>query len=311
MKDYPTNLLDFEKNFNTEQKCREYFQALRWPDGFKCPKCGNNKAWVTKRDLYHCENCGIQTSLFAGTIFQDTKKPLQLWFYAIWHITNQKYGANALGLQRTLGLGSYHTAWTWLHKLRRAMVRPGRDRLAGIIEVDETFIGGRKTGKRGRGASGKEIVIIAAQKDGRKIGRIRLQLIPDASAKSLENAVQANIEPGSIVHTDGWQGYNGIKNLGYTHGIIRDEADMGDNLLPKAHLVASLLKRWLLGTYQGAVSPIHLEYYLDEYTFRFNRRTSGSRGKLFYRLLQQAAAIDHTFSKNIYKRTSRTAAIYD
>jgi transposase-like protein/predicted RNA-binding Zn-ribbon protein involved in translation (DUF1610 family) len=311
MKDYPTNLLDFDKNFDTEQKCREYFQALRWPDGFHCPKCGNNKAWVTNRDLYHCENCGMQTSLLAGTIFQDTKKPLKLWFHAIWHITNQKYGANALGLQRILGLGSYHTAWTWLHKLRRAMVRPGRDRLAGIIEVDETFIGGKKTGKRGRGASGKEIVLIAAQKDGRKIGRIRLQLIPDASAKSLGNAIEANMEPGSIIQTDGWQGYNGIKNLGYTHEIIRDEACLGDNLLPKAHLVASLLKRWLLGTYQGAVSPLHLEYYLDEYTFRFNRRTSGSRGKLFYRLMQQSAVIDHTFSKDIYNRKSRIAAIYD
>ena len=311
MEDYPTNLLEFEKRFATEQACRQYFQKLRWPDGFQCPNCGNKKAWLTKRDLYHCENCGVQTSLLAGTIFQDTKKPLQLWFHAIWHITNQKYGANALGLQRILGLGSYHTAWTWLHKLRRAMVRPGRDRLEGIIEVDETFIGGKRTGKRGRGASGKELVVIAAQKDGRKIGRIRLQRVPDASAESLENAVQKNIEPGSIVQTDGWQGYNGIDKLGYTHEVIREEAELGDNLLPKAHLVASLLKRWLLGTYQGAVRPIHLEYYLDEYTFRFNRRTSVSRGKLFYRLVQQAAAIDHIFSKDIYRRESDINEIYD
>ncbi len=311
MEDYPTNLLDFEKRFATEQACRQYFKELRWPDGFRCPNCGNQKAWLTKRDLYHCEDCDAQTSLFAGTIFQGTKKPLQLWFRAMWHITNQKYGANALGLQRMLGLGSYHTAWTWLHKLRRAMVRPGRDRIKGIIEVDETFIGGKRPGKRGRGASGKELVVIAAQKDGRKIGRIRLQHVPDASAGSLENAVNKNIEPGSIVQTDAWQGYNGIGKLGYTREVIREGAEVGENLLPKAHLVASLLKRWLLGTYQGAVRPLHLEYYLDEYTFRFNRRTSGSRGKLFYRLVQQAAVIDHVFSKDIYKRGPDTNTIYD
>ena len=215
--------------------------------------------------------------------------PLQQWFNAIWHITNQKYGANALGLQRLLGFGSYRTSWACLHKLRRAMVRPGRDRLRGVVEVDETFIGGEKPGKRGRGATGKELVMIAAQEDGAKLGRIRLQRIPDASRTSLKAAIQSNIEPGSIIQTDGWQGYNGIEKLGYRHEIIRAESDVGGNLLPKVHLVASLLKRWLLGTYQGAVHPVHLDYYLDEYTFRFNRRTSRFRGKLFYRLLQQAA----------------------
>lgn len=253
----------------------------------------------------------MQTSLFAGTIFQDTKKPLQLWFNAIWHITNQKYGANALGLQRILGLGSYRTAWTWLHKLRRAMIRPGRDRLMGIIEVDETFIGGKRSAKRGRGAEGKELVVIAAQKDGQKLGRIRLQRIPDASGNSLEDAVKNHIEPGSIVQTDGWQGYNGIGKLGYTHEVIREEAEVGDNLLPKAHLVASLLKRWLMGTYQGAVRPIHLDYYLDEYTFRFNRRTSRSRGKLFYRLVQQVAAVSPITIKELQGRRSGSAAFYD
>ena len=224
---------------------------------------------------------------------------MRLWFRAIWHVTSQKYGANALGLQRVLGLGSYHTAWTWLHKLRRVMVRPGRDCLPGIIEVDESYIGGEKPGKRGRGATEKELVIIAAQKDGRRIGRIRLQRVADASAASLENAVKASVEPGSIVHTDAWVGYSGLSELGYTHDIVRQGADVGENLLPKVHLIASLLKRWLLGTYQGAVRPSHLDYYLDEYTFRFNRRTSRSRGKLFYRLVQQAAVVDPVPVKNI------------
>ena len=144
MEDYPINLLEFERRFSTEDACRQYFFKLRWTEGFRCPSCGCQKAWLTERNLYHCGHCGTQTSLLSGTIFQDTKKPLQQWFNAIWHITSQKYGANALGLQRILGFGSYWTSWACLHKLRRAMVRPGRDRLSGIVEVDETFIGGEK-----------------------------------------------------------------------------------------------------------------------------------------------------------------------
>jgi len=215
----------------------------------------------------------------------------------MWYVTNQKYGVSALGLQRALGLGSYHTAWTWIHKLRRAMVRPGRDQLSGIVEVDETYIGGGKPGKRGRGAAGKALVVIAAQLDDTRIGRIRLKRVPDASGKSLEEAVKDAVIPGSIVCTDGWNGYNGLEFIGYAHEIIRDEADVGENLLPKCNIVASLLKRWLLGTHQGAVRISHLDYYLDEFTFRFNRRTSRSRGKLFFRLVQQAVAIDPIHKK--------------
>ena len=193
----------------------------------------------------------------------------------MWYVTNQKQGVNALGLQRLLGLGSYRTAWTWLHKLRRAMVRPGRDCLPGTVEVDETFIGGPRPGKRGRGAEGKVLVLVAAQEDGKRIGRIRLRQITDASGHTLEAAIAGMIEPGSRVRTDAWRGYNGLEARGYSHQVIRQEATLGDNLLPLANRVASLLKRWLLGTHQGAVRPSHLDYYLDEFTFRFNRRTSG------------------------------------
>lgn len=206
----------------------------------------------------------------------------------MWYVTNQKFGVSALGLQRVLGLGSYHTAWNWLHKLRRAMVRPGRDRLAGTIEVDEIFLGGERSGKRGRGAEGKALVLIAAQAAERSIGRIRLKRVMDASGESLEPAVWEMVEPGSEVHTDGWRGYNGLAELGYAHKVIRKNPTLGDNLLPLANRVAALLQRWLLGTHQGAVAHSHLEYYLDEYTFRFNRRTSKSRGLLFYRLINQA-----------------------
>lgn len=196
-----------------------------------------------------------------------------------------------MGLQRVLGLGSYQTAWIWLHKLRRAMVRPDRERLTGIVEVDETYVGGEKHGKRGRGARGKALVVIAAQQDGNRIGRIRLVHVPDASGASLGDAIMGTVAPGSNVQTDDWKGYNGIDELGYCRKIVRHNSEVGENLLPNCHLIASLLKRWILGTHQGAVSAKHLGYYLDEFTFRFNRRTSQSRGKLFYRLVQQAVHI--------------------
>jgi transposase-like protein len=243
-----------------------------------------------------CSACSYQMSAMAGTIFQDTHKPLGTWFRAIWWVTSQKNGASALGLQRVLGLGSYRTAWAWLHKLRRAMVRPGRDRLSGRVEVDETYWGSRQEGWQGREPGHKTLIVIAAQEDGRKIGRIRMRRVPDASAQSLESFVVESVEPGSVVHTDGWSGYGGLKKKGYAHEATPqarlDEPGAQDDLLPRAHQVVSLLKRWLMGTHHGAVSAEHLDYYLDEFTFRFNRRTSQYRGKLFYRLLQQAVNVE-------------------
>lgn len=286
--------MDLERRFSTEEACREYLFRLRWPSGFRCPGCGHEKAWTRSDGLFECATCGHKTSIKAGTIFERSRKPLVLWFRAIWWVSSQKNGASALGLQRILGLGSYETAWTWLHKLRRAMVRPGRDRLSGSVQVDETYIGGEKPGKRGRGAEGKTLVVIAAEENGKATGRIRLKQVADASAKSLEAAVQETIDPGTVVKTDGWGGYNRLRSLGYKHKVIRKTADVGKNLLPLCHREASLIKRWLDGTHQGAVSHEHLAYYLDEYTFRFNRRTSSYRGKLFYRLLQNAVAIEPT-----------------
>ena len=199
--------MEFEQRFSSEQACCEYIYQLRWPNGFKYPQCQHQEAWQTERGLYHCTKCHCQTSVTAGTIFQDTKKPLQLWFRTMWYITNQKHCVSALGLQKALGLGCYQTAWTWLHKLRVAMVRPGRDRLSGIVEVDETYVGGKKPVYRGRGAAGKTLVVIMAQEDGNRIGRIRLRQVHDATAQSLEAAVKACVEPGSTVRTDGWSGY--------------------------------------------------------------------------------------------------------
>ena len=299
MENYPRNLMEFEQQFASEEACREYLFQLRWPNGFRCPRCHNQKAWKTSEGLYYCIKCKYKTSVIAGTIFQDTSKPLKVWFRAMWYVTNQKHGVSALGLQRMLGLGSYRTAWSWLHKLRRAMVRPGRDRLSGIVEVDEAYIGGPEPGKRGRGAAGKALVVIAAQKDGKRIGRIRLKRVADASAKNLNEAVKYSVEANSTVRTDDWNGYNQLQKLGYSHEVIRKTSGVGKNLLPSANIVISLLKRWLLGIHQGAVKMSHLDYYLDEFTFRFNRRTSRSRGKLFYRLVQQAAEVEPLLINNI------------
>jgi transposase-like protein len=294
MEDYPRNLGDFEARFATEQACRDYLFLLRWPEGFRCPSCGFDRFWPVRSVWMQCRRCDRQTSVTAGTIFQDTRKPLVDWFRAMYWLVSQKNGASALGLQAVLGLGSYKTAWTWLHKFRRAMVRPGRDRLRGRVEVDETYLGGSEAGVRGRQTDRKSLIVIAAQEDGPGIGRIRMKRIPDASGDSLMAFIQEAIEPGSTVHTDGWQGYSAVEEKGYVHQItvVKGKKESASELLPRIHLVASLLKRWILGTHQGAVSQEHLEFYLDEFTFRFNRRRSKNRGKLFYRMVQQAVAID-------------------
>jgi transposase-like protein len=212
----------------------------------------------------------------------------------MWYVTNQKHGVSALGLQRALGLGCYQTAWAWLHKLRRAMVRPGRDRLAGEVEVDESYVGGKETGVSGRQTTKKSVVAIAAEVRGRGIGRIRMSRVDDASAESLVPFVEASVRPGTVVRTDGWRGYAGLKSLGYEHHPrnIAASGDPAHVVMPRVHRVASLLDRWWLGTHQGAISAKHIDYYLDEFTFRFNRRTSRARGLLFYRLMQQALQVN-------------------
>jgi transposase-like protein len=294
VEDYPKTIMDLERRFATDEACREYLFQLRWPEGFVCPRCTGGPAWAASRGRLICRECRHQTSAIAGTIFQDTRTPLTLWFRAIWYVTSQKNGASAASVQRVLGLRSYQTAWTWMHKLRRAMVRPGRDPLQGTVEVDETFVGGEDP-KDGTWVEQKALVVIAAEEDGSGIGRIRLATARDATRRSLHRFVKDAIAPGSIVHTDGRTAYEGLEAFGYKHRqtvlLGRKDHRAAGKLLPRVHRVASLLKRWLLGTHQGAVRREHLDYYLDEFTFRFNRRTSRSRGKLFFRLLQQAVEL--------------------
>jgi len=302
VKDYPRTLQRFEDRFATEEACGEHLAFLRWPEGFRCPRCGNQAAWRTAKGLFRCTGCDYKTSVTAGTIFQDSRLPLRIWFRAVWWVTSQKTGSSALSLQRILGLGSYRTAWALLQKLRRAMVRPGRDRLSGRVEVDETYVGGKEAGVYGRKVGKKALVAIAAQEDGKKTGRVRMRLIARASKVNLHGFVLDAVEPGSIVHTDAWPSYEGLGEKGYTHEVTEIKAcEQGVDMLPRVHRAASLLKRWMLGTHQGAVSKEHLDYYLDEFVFRFNRRTSRHRGKLFYRLLQNAVAVPPSTYKALVK----------
>ena len=295
--------------FATEASCREYLARLRWPNGFQCPRCQGERAWETGRAwLLECAQCGHQTTVTAGTIFQDTHKPLRVWFHAIWLVTTQKQGASAMTIQQVLGLGSYRTAWAWLHKLRHAMVRPDRDQLEGTVEVDEAWVGGVEPGVFGRQTTTKAQVVIAVEERGRGMGRVRMGRIKNGSAGSLESFVKSVVVPGSIVHTDGYLGYSNLIAAGYNHQpvVLRGRGKAAaTELLPRVHLVVSLVKRWLLGTHQGATSLDHLDYYLDEFTFRFNRRRSQHRGLLFRRLLENAVRVDPLPYDQIVGRTGK------
>lgn len=290
--EYPRTIMEFERQFRDEQACRDYLAKVRWPDGFVCPDCGHRTAWQTSRGLWLCQGCRRHLSVTAGTVFQDTRLPLSLWFRAMWQVTNQKHGLSAMGLQRALGLGSYRTAWLVLHKLRQAMVRPGRDRLSGTVEVDETYWGTEEKGVVGRRTYAKAIIVVAVETPGGSLGRVRMRRIPNLSKASLHGFIRDAVTPGSVVVTDGYNAYLGLADYRHDrrnqHGVPATD----EPVMPGVHRVVSLLKRWMMGTHHGAISHRHLDAYLQEFTFRFNRRTSASRGKLFYRLIQQSVQIE-------------------
>ena len=289
---YPKTFEEFLEWFASEHDCAEYLEWIRWPNGFVCPECAGKESWRTDRGLWHCRKCGRQTSVTVGTVFEDSRKPLRLWFHVMWLMMAQKTGLSARNLCDMYGFGSYQTAWGWLQKLRSVMVRSGRDRLSGRVEVDETYIGGQKEGARGRGAEGKTLVMVAVEGDASKLGRVRFQCVESADAKTAIPFVRDCVEPGTLVVTDGLPIYNELGAAGFNHlpQVIAQDAQAALQQLHHVHLVISLLKRWLGATHQGAVAPTHLQAYLDEFSFRFNRRLSSHRGKLFYRLMQQAVS---------------------
>ena len=288
--DYPGSYAELLSWFPDDRACLDYLDWLRWPEGFVCPSCGTTRAWRLADGRWSCGGCARRVSPTAGTILHATRTPLTVWFVAAWHMTSQKHGTSALGLKRVLGIGSEQTAWAMLHRLRTAMVRPGRERLSGSVEVDETYLGGPEPGRPGRGALGKTLVAIAVEQVDAGLGRCRMAVIEDASAASLRRFLQDHVEPRSVVLTDGWSAYPAAVGDDYRHERfpISGSGLAAHELLPGVHRVAALAKRWLLGTHQGGVKPAHLGAYLDEFTFRFNRRRSRARGMLFYRLLEQA-----------------------
>lgn len=292
--DYPRTFQEFREWFATEDACLDYLEGLRWPDGFVCPDCEGRQGWrIAQRRMWMCATCQRKTSVTAGTIFHRSHTPISTWFAAAWFVTSTKNGVSALALQQQLGFGSYETAWAWLHKLRRAMVRPDRDQLSGLVELDETFIGGLSVGKQGASTDKVPVQIAVERVSDRKLGRVRFALADAPGSLSLVEFACATVEPGSTIRTDGARMLRRLADRGYTHQFTTgyNSPDKSKEL-PGAHMVASLLKRWLTGTLHYRVSDKHLEYYLDEYAFRFNRRNSTARGMLFYRLLQQAVATD-------------------
>jgi transposase-like protein len=290
--DYPGDWKQFHAQFPNEKACRRYLEKIRWRDGFVCPSCGAKKgAWRMSDGWRRCKACRREVSVTSGTIFEGTRSDLRLWFEVMWRVTSSKAGISANTLYRELGFGSYETAWAWLHKLRRAMVRPDRDKLSGDVEVDETYVGGVEAGVTGRETYTKSIVVVAAEMLPRKAyGRIRLRRISGPKTAELIGFIKDNVEPGSVIHTDAWNAYRTLPKHGYTHKITNMSKTKAPahEVFPRVHRVASLLKRWLLSTHQGAVGRAQLDYYLDEFTFRHNRRTSKKRGLLFYRLVEQA-----------------------
>jgi len=254
--------------------------------------CGRAARTVAAGRVWRCGACGKRVSRTAGTIFQDTRTPLTVWFAAAWYLTADPGGVSALTMQKLLGLGSYQTAWTMLHRYRTAMIRPGREALTGRVEVDETFLGGEQPGVRGRGALGKTLVVIAVElREPRGYGRARMSVIESAAATTLHKFRVNTVEPGSTVVTDGWAAYPKACRNWFVHEPhpVSGSGHDAHELLPAVHRVASLCKRWLLGTHQGGVLPEHTQSYLEEFCFRFNRRHSRARGLLFYRLMQYAA----------------------
>jgi hypothetical protein len=288
---FPETMMAFDERFHDEAACREYLRQVRWPDGWRCERCGGDKGWTTQRGLIHCAGCGHEMSVTSGTALHATKKPLLLWFKAMFLMTTSKNGLSASTLEKHVGI-SYATAWTWLQKLRQAMVDPARNPLSGVVEVDETYVGNDPDRSRGRRQGARRPVLIAVEEKGEGMGRIRVVAMSGVQGPDIEKAVCSTIDASATLHTDGWQGYAPLSKKGYKRRVDRinpvssnkERAERAQALFPRVHLVASLLKRWLLGTHQGAVRAKHQQSYYDEFVFRFNRRAANARTLLFERL---------------------------
>ena len=282
---YPKTMREFREQFSTRDACLKYLVESRWPDGFVCPICGDDDAYLnSKRFVFECKSCRRQTSPTAGTAMHRSKIPVQDWFWAAYMMATHTPGMSAKQLQRYLGTTSYETAWYLLQRFRRAMVNESRSTLSGTVEADETLVGGPAKGKKGRGVAKGEnkslvlgMVEVLSYKDDsgkskKRAGRVRLKVVKSADEKTIRTFLDDNLKPGSKVQTDGWRGYSETALLDYRHVVkVQDSPQSASRLAPHIHRVFSNLKTWLLGTHHG-VDPKYLQVYLDEYVFRFNRR---------------------------------------
>jgi transposase-like protein len=298
---FPQTLLEFQARFATEEACRDYLVASRWPNGFVCSACGGREPMkISTRHILKCRSCKRQTSATAGTILHRSRVPLRLWFWSAYLVTTQTPGISGIQLQRQLGLRRYETAWVMLQKLRRAMRRPDRDRLRGVVEVDETYVGGLERGKMGgrRRDSAKAAVAAAVEVRGEGTGRVRMAIVSDATAASLVSFVERAVEPGSVVRSDAWRGYASLRKKGYDHQpTTQGDPQNASRLLPRIHRIFSNFKTWLAGTHHG-VGRRHLPAYIDEYVFRFNRRSTPMAA--FQSLIGLAAIHPPTTYKMLY-----------
>ena len=307
---FPRSIVEFQRRFPDDAACRAYLFESRWPDGYRCPRCGGAQAGAEhRRHLWQCKDCGHQTSVTAGTVMHKTRTPLSLWFWAAYLVATHTPGISAVQLQRQLGISRYETAWLMLQKLRRAMVAPEREPLRGEVEVDEALVGGRREGLRGgrQRDGGKALVGVSVEIRGQGSGRLRLGVLPDASQTTLTGWVKAIVAPAAIIHTDGWPGYDKLAGAGYEHRPRLQRRDHPDHqkLLPRAHRATSNFKTWLQGTHRG-VSPGHLQVYLDEFVFRHNRRRTPMAA--FQTLLGLGAGREPTTYREITQRADTRLA---
>jgi transposase-like protein len=297
-RDFPKTATEFEARFATEEDCRAYWIRARWGGAPSCARCHSKRVWTIRDGTwFECADCGHQTSITSGTLLHRTRKPLKVWFRAVFEISTRRTGISAKDLKRILGFGSYETAWTWLHKLRAALVRPDREPLGPFVQVDEALVGGK-------GSPNKELVLVAAEAN----GRVRLAHADNNDTATLKVFADGEIAKDAQVKSDGHAGYS-AKSLGERahKAIVQTKAEKREgDVVQACHWTISLLKRWLLGTHAGAVSDKHLQAYLDEFAFRHNRRRTDGVARIAARVIEQLVTHQPLTMDALIKHTVRS-----
>jgi transposase-like protein len=295
-RDFPKTATEFEARFATEEDCRAYWIQARWGGEPACVRCNSKRVW-TIRDgtTFECADCGHQTSLTSGTVLEKTRKPLKVWFRAVFEISTRRTGISAKDLQRIMGFGSYKTAWSWLHKLRAALVRPEREPLGPFVQIDEALVGGK--------GSAKELVLVAAEAN----GRVRLAHADNNDEATLKRFADGQVAGDAHVVTDGLASYNERSLSERPHDmIVQTKAERRENdAVQSCHWTISLLKRRLLGAHAGAVSDKHLQAYLDEFTFSYNRRKTNGVGRIAARVIEKLVVHPPRTMRQIIDETKR------